>query len=330
MYIANVPVFFFWLVQALRARDVFFFAAVNPAIPTGGFFGEEKHKIYALIPPHYLPKMVFLQAGTSHEEILSRINASGLTYPMVCKPDVGERGMHVKIVHDEQALHDHVSKMTGGVIVQEYISYPLELSILCHRFPNSSRKAVTSICRKAFLSVTGDGVSTLAQLIQTNPRAILQKNALSKRMDLNAVPAKEEEVLLEAIGNHCRGTQFLNANEWINPDVEKTILSMLDQMEGVHYGRFDLRTSSVEDLEAGKNFLVMEFNGVGSEPAHIYDPSYPLRHAYRDIWRHWQILYFISREQKKGGVSSMPLKQGLASLRTYFSYKKKATLAYEM
>jgi hypothetical protein len=218
--------------------------------------------------------------------------------------------------------------MEGGIILQEYIDLPVELSIMCYSYPQSDRKAVTSICKKEFLHVTGDGKQTIAQLIDLHPRAILQKQKLSKRMDLNFVPEHGRQVLLEAIGNHCRGTKFLNANHWITPDLEESMLAVLAKMPGICYGRFDLRTSSIEDLRAGRNFQIMEFNGVGSEPAHIYDPSYPVLQAYRDLWKHWRILFEIAREQKANGVTSTPFRKGLESLRAYFSYKKKASLTY--
>jgi hypothetical protein len=327
LYVSNIPVFFFWLIHAIRARDPFFFTTVNPVIPTGGLFGEEKHKIYDLIPKDFLPKTLFIPPEKIHR-ILDEINTAEMTYPLVCKPNVGERGMHVKVIESPETLVEHVKRLTGGIIVQEYIRYPLELSIMCHRFPISGQRGVTSVCRKAFLTITGDGRSTLSQLIDLNPRAILQKRALGRRMDLSIVPAEGESVLLEAIGNHCRGTKFLNANDWITPQLESSILSILAQMPGVHYGRFDLRTASIEDLNACREFLIMEFNGVGGEPAHIYDPGYPLLHAYKDVWKHWKILYSISREQKASGVSSMRFREGLASLRSYFSYKKKASFNY--
>lgn len=328
MYIANIPVFFFWMIHAIRARDIFFFTSVNPAIATGGFFGEEKHKIYALIPKEHLPKTLYIPPTLSRQFIPERVNAEGMTYPLVCKPDIGERGMQVKVIDSPETLIAHASKMSGGIIIQEYIPYPLELSVMCHRFPKSERRAVTSICKKAFLTVTGDGKSTIAQLIDQNPRAILQKDTLSRRMDLNQTPADGETVLLEAIGNHCRGTQFLNANTWISPELESSILRVLEQMPDVHYGRFDLRTKSIEALRSGKDFLIMEFNGVGSEPAHIYDPGYSVIRAYRDIWDHWRILYQISIEQKAQGIRSMHWREGLQALRIYFSYKKQANVTF--
>jgi hypothetical protein len=234
--------------------------------------------------------------------------------------------MHVKVIQNESELITHALKIPGGVIVQEFIPYPLELSVMVHRFPKSGHGKVTSICRKVFLSVTGDGSSTIEDLIHRKPRAILQKRKLANRMTLSHVPDKDEEVVLEGIGNHCLGTQFLNANHWITPDLEQQMLAVLAEMPGVYYGRFDLRTTSIEMLRQGKEFLIMEFNGASSEPAHIYDPAYGPRRAYRDLWQHWKLMYAIYCEQKQAGVSTMPWREGFRSLRAYVSYKKKANL----
>jgi hypothetical protein len=327
-YIANIPVIVFWLYYALRARDAVFFSIVNPAIATGGMFGEEKHKIYQLIPTEHLPRTIHVSHDTPREHTIDMVAAADMTYPLVCKPDIGERGMHVKVVNSPDELLAHVQKMHGGVIIQEYISYPLELSVLCYRHPHNGERAVTSVCRKAFLTVTGDGRQSLSQLIDLQPRAILQKPVLASRMNLNDVPAQGESVVLELIGNHCRGTQFLNANAWITPELEDTMLAILERMDGVYYGRFDLRTASIDSLCRGQDFLIMEFNGVGSEPAHIYDPSYPVIRGYRDVLRHWGILYRIARAQKQLGLESPGLRQALKALRTYFQYKKQASIAF--
>ena len=310
---------------AIRARDIFFFSAVNPSIPTGGFFGEEKHRIYELIPRQYLPKTIYAKRGEAG--IDQKVADAGIIYPVVAKPNIGERGMHVEVIEGPESLAIHVARIPGDVIIQDYVSYPLELSVMVYKFPQSDQGEVTSICRKVFLSVTGDGQKSIADLISGKPRALLQKKNLASKMDMNHIPKEGEEIVLESIGNHCRGTQFLNANAWISPKLESTILSILRQMPGVNYGRFDLRAASIEALENGKDFLIMEFNGTSSEPAHIYDPDYGIVAAYRDLWKHWKIMYYISREQKQIGVQALPWREGLRSLRKYFDYKKRSSLS---
>jgi hypothetical protein len=62
-----------------------------------------------------------------------------------------------------------------------------------------------------------------------------------------------------------------------------------------YYGRYDIKTTSIEDLKKGKNFQILEFNGCGAEPNHIYDCNMSLRKAYGVILHHWKVLYKISR-----------------------------------
>jgi hypothetical protein len=48
-------------------------------------------------------------------------------------------------------------------------------------------------------------------------------------------------------------------------------------------------------LKQGKNFSIIELNGAGSEPTHMYDPKHSIFFAWKEIIRHWNILARISR-----------------------------------
>ncbi len=43
----------------------------------------------------------------------------------------------------------------------------------------------------------------------------------------------------------------------------------------------------------------MEVNGVNSEPIHIYDPSYSIWNAYRDIFFQMKIIFDLSQKRLK-------------------------------
>jgi hypothetical protein len=60
MWLTNIPVVFIWLWFALKARKLFFFTAVNPAIETGGVLGESKIIILNRIPKEVVPKTIFV------------------------------------------------------------------------------------------------------------------------------------------------------------------------------------------------------------------------------------------------------------------------------
>lgn len=326
MYITNIPVMFFWVFNSIRALDPSFFSAVNPSLRTGGFYGNSKWEIFQLIPRRYLPVTLHVRQEDKTSGFIEQLmRDNNLGFPIILKPDIGERGMNVHKVEGSEAIGKVLDSIYGDVILQEYVDYPLEISVLCYRFPLSGKAGVTSVCVKEFLSVTGDGIQSIRELMQADARALLQIDRISALRDIEVIPPKGEKVPLEPIGNHSRGTKFIDGVALLDDQLKNLVLSILDQMDGVQYGRFDIRAQSVEDLKRGDNFKIIEFNGVNSEPVHIYDPAFPFSKIYPTLWYHWDLMYRISKEQKRAGVSSMGVPKGLRALRDYVRYKRHAT-----
>ena len=73
-----------------------------------------------------------------------------------------------------------------------------------------------------------------------------------------------------------------------------------------------------------KDFKILEFNGIASEPAHIYDPEYPILQAYKDLYKHWKIIYEIGKVQRAKGIKSMNLHEAFESVINYFNYMRSA------
>jgi len=119
---------------------------------------------------------------------------------------------------------------------------------------------------------------------------------------LAEIPATGEVRLLEPIGNHCRGTAFLDACHLISPQLTRIFDQISLQTIGLYYGRFDLRCKSIDSLSLGQDFAILEYNGVAAEPAHIYHPGRSIWNAYRDILTHLNIVYCIAKVQKSKGV----------------------------
>ncbi|HKP13550.1 MAG TPA: hypothetical protein VJZ91_15625, partial [Blastocatellia bacterium] len=72
---------------------------------------------------------------------------------------------------------------------------------------------------------------------------------------------------------------------------------------------FDVRLPSVEEFKRGRNFKVIELNGVTSEATHIYDPRNGLLDAYRVLFAQWRLAFEIGAANRERGT--MP-----ASVRT--------------
>jgi len=328
LQITVLPTAFFWFIQGVRAWDLAYFTAINPGIHMSGLYGTSKEEINRLLPKDILPRSVYLSTSEKDRRSIDKaMQELGNKYPVILKPDVGERGLNVCKIENERNLYAEIKAVNGDVILQEYIDYPLELSVLCYIHPTTGERDITSVCIKEFLSVTGDGQSTIGQLVDHYPRAILQRERLASELDFGHVPANGEEVLLEPIGNHSRGTKFLNGNHLIDQKLKDVLIGILERMDGIQFGRFDLRTKSIEDLKKGQNFAIIEFNGVNSEPIHIYDPTYSVWRAYYDLWKQWALLRRIAMAQKKIGIKSQPQGATWRCLLDYFSYIKESNLA---
>ena len=306
-FIIYIPVFFLFLYYALRSRTLFFFARANPAIETGGMMGESKSRILSQVPEKWKPQTLFISHESSFDEVKDNFKASGLTFPIIAKPDVGERGFLVAKIENEEAFEVYCKKIRADFLVQEYIDLPLELSVLHYRFPSKKQGEITSICIKELLTVTGDGRSTIRELMEAYPRAKLQLQRLLPELGKTAsrVPEAGEEVTLEPIGNHVRGTLFRDANHRINSEITEAFDRINHSLEGIYFCRYDLRCRDWETLAKCEEVKILEINGVAGEPAHIYDPDNSIWNAYRDLFRHWNIIYRISREQQKNGVAAM-------------------------
>ncbi|MCF8238965.1 MAG: hypothetical protein K9I85_12455 [Saprospiraceae bacterium] len=325
-WLFNLPVLLIWLYYGLRSGNLFFFTRANPVIETGGLLGESKINIYQHLPAGVYPNTVFIPAEVRQaEEIRDLVNQQNIQWPAIAKPNMGERGFLVLKCADESTMIQHLLDHPGvDFLVQDFVAWKEEYSIMYHRFPNTQTGQITSLCLKGFLTVTGDGKRTVADLMTDHPRASFQQDRMTREQPalLASIPEEGEELLLEPIGNHCRGTTFLNANHRITPALTATFDRISLGASGLFYGRFDLRTRTLADLEKGRHYSILEYNGVASEPAHIYHPGRPLWKAYRDIFAHWGILYRVCQEQKRQGVPAETAGQVLQQLRDWWQYKQ--------
>ncbi|MEQ1554586.1 MAG: hypothetical protein ABL929_10425, partial [Ferruginibacter sp.] len=74
----------------------------------------------------------------------------------------------------------------------------------------------------------------------------------------------------------------------------------------------DIMYSNWQELVAGKNLSIIELNGAGSEPTHIYDPKHSIFFAWKEIARHLKILYRISvYNHTKNKIPYLSFKNGL-------------------
>jgi hypothetical protein len=305
--------YFVWFYYAAKARSFFFFNAANPRIKNAGFLMESKKEIYDIIPAQFIPKTLFFKYGTTTDDILRVVEGSGISFPCIAKPDIGGKGRGVEKIY---ALNDIVSyavKIKIDFLVQEFIPYPEEVGIFYCRMPDAENGFISGIVAKEFLIVRGDGVSNLTQLIEKDPRYHLQLTALQKIYgeELNLVLEKDEQKNLVPYGNHARGAKFIDVSHWADETFTKTWNQILSQIPEFYFGRLDIMYSNAADLKAGKNFSIVELNGAGSEPTHIYDPRHSIFFAWKEIARHFKQLCDISIQNHRKGYRYLTVKEGM-------------------
>lgn len=313
-----------WLLLCLRARSFFFFSASNPTIENGGFLFESKKKIYDIIPQEFYPRTILIVPGEADEVISKKIEDAGISYPMIVKPDIGGKGRGVKKVDTRSELLAYIKKFPFDMLVQEYVPYKEEVGIFYYRYPNEEKGHISGIVGKHFLTVKGDGQSTIEGLLKKEKRYILQLPALQSMLGeglKEVLPANEERVLVP-YGNHARGALFVDYSHWADEQLTNAMDAVCSQVPGFYFGRLDIRYNTLEKLREGKELSIIELNGAGSEPTHMYDPKHSLFDAWKFIVQHWLILWKISRINHAKGVPYMSRKDGIKMFRDTSKYDK--------
>jgi len=306
--ILQLPVIIYWLWLSLKARSPFFFSASNPGIDMGGMFGESKYEVLKKVPQQYVPTTVLAEIPITTEKVQKILQANRIQLPVIFKPDLGERGFMVKKIRDADDISDYLQEIKVSFIIQELVDLPFEFGIFYTRFPDEDRGRVTSVVMKEMLTVTGDGTSTLKDLILAKDRAKLQWRNLkiAFRDRLMEILPQGKQLELVSIGNHALGTKFLDGSHLINDKLSSVFDQISKQIDGFYFGRYDLRCQSIEDLYQG-NIRILELNGCGAEPAHIYEPGYDIRKALQVLFTHWKNIYVIAQQNRRRGVKYVSL-----------------------
>ena len=306
------PVVIYVLFLAIKHRSLTIFTCTNPAILASGFIGESKAEIYeglqkSSIAAPFLLRYTILSAKNPATENLQKakdfITENDLQFPLVLKPDAGERGKDVEILSDFAKLETRINALRYDFILQEFFG-GAETSVFYFRYPNCEKGEIFSITEKRFPKLVGDGKANLETLILQDARAVcLAKKYFEQNIErLMHVPEDGEEIQIVNIGTHSRGAIFADG-EWLKTtELENKIDEICRGFAGFYFGRFDIRAKSFADLMCGENFKIIELNGVTSESTNIYDKKFSLTDAYKILFRQWRIAFEIGAENFQRGA----------------------------
>jgi hypothetical protein len=309
VYIWVMP---WWLWLSLKSRSFFFFSASNPGIENGGFLNESKKDIHQILPVGMFPTSLHFPVSADPSAVAAAMAGAGMQFPVMGKPDIGGRGRGVKKLDNAAALERYVQETTMDFHIQAFIPYDQEVGIFYHRFPGRESGKITGIVRKEFLAVEGDGIHSIRELLQADTRGIMYLGGLEKAIgaELEQVPARGQRRVVSPYGNHARGSLFLDDTHLADDRLHALMDGIARQIPGFYFGRLDIRYRDWESLVSGQHFAIVELNGAGSEPTHMYDPRHSIFFAWKEITRHWSILQRVSQENHARGVPYLNWKTG--------------------
>ena len=331
------PVVAHWMALGVRYGDFSLPTLANPLITTGGLCGESKLDIIRQVGPDAADLMArttgFQPAGTDPEADArtaeQAMAQATLCYPLVAKPDIGCNGTGVRLLEARSDLLRYVREFPAGerVVLQELIEQPHEAGIFYVRLPGQPGR-ITSITLKHPPVVTGDGRSTLEELIMADPRAGQVPHLYLERLRprLRDVPRQGETVRLVFVGNHCKGSIFEDGRRLATPALTAAITRLADATPEFHFGRIDVRFASVSALRRGEDMRVIEINGAGSEATHIWDPATTLREAWRAQFFHYGAAFRIGAANRARGYRS----KGVMDMYRHWMNQRRLMAAYPM
>lgn len=332
--ILYLPVGLRWLLLSVRYRSLTLPTVSNPLIETGGYWGESKSDLMDQVGDDQ--KKWFADFVTFHrngegakadlKEAMLKMEAQGLNFPIVVKPDVGWQGYGVRLVEEQDHLLNYISSYPseGKIMLQRPVPHDGEAGIFYVRMPNEEHGRVLSVTLRYFPYVIGDGKSTLEELIKNSPRSKLKAEYfLGDRDDhtglekqyLEMVPEDGELIRLAFIGSIRIGGLYRDASYLITPEMTKRFDEIAHAIPEFYFGRFDVRFESTELLKKGEGFSIIEVNGAGSEPIHAWDPEVPTLKLYKELFQTQSLLFKVGALNRKRGFKPTPVVEFLKAAR---------------
>jgi len=313
LFYAPIALYCGWL--SLRHMGLTLPTGSNPSLPYSGLVGESKFEVlnhaWDTAQDWISPYVRILRWGGENavartlEEAEGALSDAGITYPFVAKPDIGMRGAGVQLVHSRTELKAYIERFPSGanLLLQALVDMEGEAGVFYVRHPDEDKGRIISLTLKYFPRVTGDGQSTLRQLILADARAgkLAHLYLDRHRSRLNDVIPEGESIRLAFAGNHCRGTIFRNGNDEITKAMTDRFDAIARSMDGFFVGRFDVRFADFEAFQTGEGFRIIEINGAGGEATHIWDSRTTLRQAYATLMQQFGHLYAIGAKNRRKG-----------------------------
>ena len=287
-WLLYLPVRLGIVLLSLRHRRLTAFASANPALGRiGGFIGDSKS---LLLRPFQrdsrcCPTLALSLEDTQEERIKEAAAfAACHGFPVVFKPEVAEDGAGLRFVHTQEQLERLVRSAQEDFLLQKFIP-GFEFEVVWRRNPGKDDGRIMALLHKHDVTVRGDGEQTLEELIWLDEVAVSRANLFLRchARDLNRVIPAGQKVTLNLTGSYGHGARCRHRADLTTVELEAAVTQFAKRFPGLHFARFDLRATSMEDLKAGR-FIVTEVGGCCHVSSLLRDESLRFSRSYAAVW----------------------------------------------
>jgi len=302
-----------WLTLSIRYGSVTLPTVANPAMEVSGLWGESKTQGMRLFGTAGRARLapiveVVCRGGGSHERdkaVWAQLEKAGIAFPIIAKPDRGYQGWGVRVIRNAGELATYLDVLPDGakVVLQEMVDYENEAAVFYIREPGRNRGSIVSLTFVLPPHVVGDGRRSVAELAAADKVLRPNLDVYQARSPGTWERVPEEGELHELTNTRSArlGAVYRDGTHLVTPQLEQSIEEISREIPDFHFGRFDIRFRSTEELLAGDGFRILELNGAGAEILHIWDGATRLSAAYRTLWRQYRSLFAISNAMHRRG-----------------------------
>jgi len=335
-WLIYIPVVLQSVVLAIWNRSLTLPLIANPKLPLSGMVGIGKSELLSqatglcdeLILDWFVHVRTDESLGKQLTSMQKQMTDQDLNYPVVCKPDIGCRGVGVKLVHNELQLISTLEyyPQGAGMMVQKLASWEPEAGVFYVRNPDEEKGRVISLALKYTPYVIGDGQKTLRQLIQEDARAGELSHLYFERhkLNLDKVIDKGDAYKLVFSASHCRGAIFRDGNVYISGELQRKIDDIMKELPDFYYGRLDIKFKDIDSLIRGENLEIVEINSASSESLHIWDRNTSFFDAISALLFQYRTLFRLGRKNRKRGYVPPNFRELLAA----WKKERQLTVAY--
>lgn len=304
------------LALSLHFRRLTAFASANPAFGRiGGFIGDSKS---LLLRPFQrdsrcCPSLALTLEDAPNERVREAVAfAACHGFPLVFKPEVAEDGAGLRYLKNSEQLERFVRSAKEDFVLQKKFS-GLEFEVVWRRNPGLDDGRIMAIVQKKNVTVMGDGEQTLEELIWLDDIAVARGELFTQchARDLNRIVPAGEVVVLNLSGSYGHGALCLHRPDLVTPELTAALSDFAKRFPGLHFARFDLRTTTEAELKAGR-FIVTEVGGCCHVSSLVRDGSLRFSRSYAAVWAQLKACLEAGDYNLRQKVRPVPLHEVMA------------------